>query len=71
MSLLEFTEIVNELGSTRLGFGLRVTNTATGEVVLYDSMQAVTRAIGIDSKGIWDKAGTSKLYKKKHLNLNL
>jgi hypothetical protein len=28
-------------------------------------MQAVTRAIGIDNKGIKDKSSTGKLYKNK------
>lgn len=48
-----------------MGFGVRVTNVITGEVTVYDSMQAVSRAIGVDSKGIRDKSGTSKLYKRK------
>lgn len=72
LSLLEFKELIENLRETRIGFGVRVTNVITGEVVDYDSMQAVSRAIGIDSKGIKDKSLTGKLYKKmwqiKHIN---
>lgn len=49
-----------------MGFTIRVTNVITGEVAVYASMQAVTRAIGIDNKGIKEKSGTSKLYKRKY-----
>lgn len=70
ISLLEFTQVVNELEGIRLGFAIRVTNIITGEIIVYDSMRAVSRAIGIDIKGIRNKAETSKLY-KKHLSLNL
>jgi hypothetical protein len=36
-----------------------------GEITEYISMRAVTRAIGIDNKGINDKVGSSKLYKNR------
>jgi hypothetical protein len=55
---------VDELG-IRMGFGVRVTDVTTGQVTDYSSMQAVTRAIGIDNKGIKDKSSTGKLYKNK------
>lgn len=64
--LLEFTQIVKELELKRKGFKVRVTNVITGEVTVYDSMQAVTIAIGIDNKGIREKLGTTKLYKRKY-----
>ena len=53
------------LRAVRTGFGVRVTDVTTGQVTDYKSMQAVSRAIGIDSKGIKDKSSTGKLYKKR------
>lgn len=65
ISLLELSQIVEELREIRIGFGVRVTDVTTGEVTDYASMQAVSRAIGIDNKGIKDKSSTGKLYKKR------
>lgn len=65
ISLYELTETLTELGTNRIGFGVRVTDTDTGQLTNYYSMQAVTRAIGIDSKGIKDKSSSGKLYKKR------
>jgi hypothetical protein len=44
---------------------VRVTNVITGEVTVYDSMCDVARVIGIDHKGIRNKSGTLKFYKRK------
>lgn len=65
MSLSEFKGLIDSIMLTRLGSGIRVTDITTGEVIDYDSMRGVTRAIGIDNKGIRDKLLTGKLYKKR------
>jgi hypothetical protein len=57
--------IIEELRSIRIGFAVKVTDVTIGQVSEYDSMRAVTRAIGIDNKGIKDKISTGKLYKKR------
>ena len=65
MSIQEFIKIVEEASAERAGTYIRVTSVTTGKITEYVSMKAVTRAIGIDNKGIKDKAGNSKLYKNR------
>lgn len=65
ITLLELSQTMEALRAVRTGFGVRVTDVTTGQVTDYKSMQAVSRAIGIDSKGIKDKSSTGKLYKKR------
>jgi len=66
LSLLNFKELVGTLGMVRMGFKIRVTDVTTEDEVIYPSMGAVTRAIGIDPKGIREKSHTGKLYKGKY-----
>lgn len=66
MSLLELLELVEQLRTSRMGFGVIVTDGITGQTTEYDSLQAASRAIGIDCKGIRDKCLTGKLYKKRY-----
>src|ERR1700679_970073 len=65
ISLLKLKEIIDSLELIRMGFGVRVIDVINGEITDYKSMQAVTRAIGIDNKGIDNKSSTGKLYKKR------
>nr|YP_009262015.1 GIY-YIG endonuclease [Chrysoporthe austroafricana]AMX22090.1 GIY-YIG endonuclease [Chrysoporthe austroafricana] len=68
LSVSEFLDLIEEAGSIKKGgFSVRVTDILSGEVKIYNSMREVTREIGIDNKGIKDKAAdSSKLYKKKY-----
>ncbi|GAA5133788.1 hypothetical protein GCM10023339_69860 [Alloalcanivorax gelatiniphagus] len=65
ISVSEFLDLIEE-GTNRKGFSISVTDTMSGEVKTYRSMREVTREIGIDNKGIKDKAGSSKLYKNRY-----
>lgn len=65
VSILDFTRIVEKASAERTGFGVRVTDVITGEITVFSSMKAVTRALGIDNKGIKTKEGGSKLYKNR------
>lgn len=65
MSIQDFIKIVEEASAERAGTYIRVTDVTTGKITEYVSMKAVTRAIGIDNKGIKDKVGNSKLYKNR------
>lgn len=65
MTLIEFTLMVEKGSGERTGTCLRVTDVTTGEVTDYISMRAVTRVVGIDTKGIREKLDSSKLYKNR------
>lgn len=63
---LEFKELIKDLEIKRIGFGICVIDIITRNTTTYDSMRAVTRAIGIDSKGIKEKLVSGKLYKGRY-----
>lgn len=65
MTIREFTKVVEKASAERAGTSIRVTDVTTGEITDYTSMKAVTRALGIDNKGIKEKVESSKLYKNR------
>lgn len=65
MSIQEFTKVIEKASAERAGTSIRVIDVTTGEITDYTSMKAVTRALGIDNKGIKDKVESSKLYKNR------
>lgn len=65
MTLQEFTLTVEKGSGKRTGTCIRVTDVTTGEVTDYISMRAVTRVVGIDTKGVREKLESSKLYKNR------
>jgi hypothetical protein len=65
MTIQEFTKVVEKASAERAGTSIRVTDATTGEITDYTSMKAVTRALGIDNKGIKEKVESSKLYKNR------
>ena len=52
ISLLELRNILKDLKSIIIGFGIRVIDVTIEQVTVYNSMQAVTKAVGINNKGI-------------------
>ena len=65
MSIQEFTKVVEKASVERAGTSVRVTDVTTGDITDYISMNAVIRALGIDSKSLKDKVESQKLYKNR------
>jgi len=66
LTMLKFKELINTVNTGRMGFSCAVIDEMTGDKTIYISMRAITRAIGIDAKGIREKCKSGKLYKRRY-----
>ncbi len=59
--MLKFKELINTVNTGRRGFFLCGYRWNGGDKTIYISMRAITRAIGIDTKGIREKCKSGKI----------